>query len=168
MKKIIVIVLISCIMLCGCSKEENSPQQTAPATEQTKAPTAVPTKDPIEAHVDDVLDDLQELNDEIQSEIEITNLRTDVNTYDTLVSCLNMAMIEKEIVQELKDVQAEVIINENGLQFKNISEATANAISKSIENIVGDISVLTTHKEYSVSIDKTIIKRTNPPVVPEN
>lgn len=49
MKKVITIVMIICIMLCGCSKSEpQTTPTTAPTSEPTKEPTQAPTTAPTE------------------------------------------------------------------------------------------------------------------------
>lgn len=164
MKKVISIVLMICIMLCGCSNEEpktpDVPKTTdAPTTEPTKEPTQEPTQAPTDSITETPSDDgtgfedVDKLLSEINNEIDASKKETDKANYDTLVSYIQIALTDSRIYEEpTSELNGYIRINNEGLAFLYISDNVANVI---LETIGSDRKYLTTTGEYYIQIEKT-------------
>lgn len=150
MKKLIVILMILTMVLCGCNKEETKTQST-PTAEPTKAPTATqePTKAPTEAPDDE--GNIDKLLNEINEELDASRLENDKLTYQNLISWINIAFTDERIYSEKIDgLNGIVIISSDGIQFKDVPDVISIAI---IDAIGESMDSMKTFGEYSVGIE---------------
>ena len=176
MKKLTIITMILCLILCGCSNNREktvtpTPEPTTVA-EPTKAPTEAPTAEPTDAPTAEPTEDptptpdaLEELEKEITDEVELSRAKTDKETYIALNNCIMVALTDDDVIPYLNDLHAEVIINQEGVTFKNAPDVLIAKVYDMMKN-AGDINGFVTYKEYSLNIDGLTVTRTNPPVVP--
>lgn len=150
MKKLIVILMILTLVLCGCSKEEPKTQSTptaAPTAEPTKAPTATPEP----TKVPDNEDDLDKLLNEINEELDASRRENDKSIYNNLISWINIAFTDARIYSApISNLNGIVIISRDGIQFKDVPDVISIAI---IESIGDSMDSMKTFGEYSVGIE---------------
>ena len=176
MKKVITIVMIICIMLCGCSKSEpQTTPTTAPTSEPTKeptqAPTETPTTAPTETPTETPAEPTQEPSDaelicELCMEkpaeyiykdhllcydcyfIALKN-ETDVENYKALVECCNIAATYEDVIKELSSMgTARIFIGADGVSFEN---AGANLVLR-MQGVLPDLLTMTTAQDCEVQM----------------
>ena len=147
MKKLLTILLVICIMACGCGKEEpKATNNTTPVpTKETKQSADTPTSDPAQA-VKEVLDE--------------SRLNKDIETYDWLIASVQLALIEKDVFPILKDIHGKIVVSPDGLSYTDLPADFTKALEK---NLGDDISSMTTYGEYTIAIDAGTVIRENAP-----
>lgn len=171
MKKVITIVMMMCIMLCGCDKAD-TPATKAPdstTTTPTKEPTQEPTKEQStpEPTKEETANDTtptisaEELIDEINAEISESQAKTTLLNYDSMVSAANIALCTPSVIDELSKLgTGHIVMSPDGIVFDNIG----TEMQKELQNILGDLSDMKFYQECSIRIDSPgIITRETPP-----
>lgn len=172
MKKLLVILVI-CFVLCGCSKEETP--EPEPITEipiQEITPTAIPTlnaKCPICNRLTDCKEFIRtsyslELKRDIEKAYYLCDNcysqaekdEADLKAYDYLVSDIMLAMTDKELTES--DLHGTILISDEGVSFIDVNDTFLNCIHK----IFIDDTRYKTSKVYKITIDKRL-KETDKP-----
>lgn len=173
MKKLLLLSLILCLIVCGCSKEEpktdNKPiETTTPTTESTPTAEPTPTEKPkiacqicgritecnefiqtrYNAKIDRDVDKAYYLCDKCYAEAETDE--ADVKTYDELKSYILLATAEKEVSE--KDLHGTVFVSKEGVSYIGVNDTMLNCIHKMFK----DDTKFKTSKVYSITIDKYI------------
>lgn len=141
MKKLFLLLMIMCLALCGCSKEE---PQTAPTT-----PTSEPTKEatPTESVAPTMTDD--ELLKEIYDEIDDTHKSITKTNYETMVSATNISLTYESVLKELSNSGDGFIkMGPEGIEFDNIGPE----MQKALENILGSLSDMKFYQECTIKV----------------
>lgn len=163
MKKVSILLLIICIMVCGCSSKPETPAPTqAPTQELTPEPTKAPTDTPTP------MDDLDQLAQEVNDAVEKARIQTDKTKYDCLIENIQLAMANKNMTGILQDVHGEVTFDETGAHLNGLPEILVADIQEVLDYLEDDLSYYTTHKPYSFNIDGYQITRTNEPIDPDD
>ena len=160
MKKVITIVMIMCIMLCGCDKTD-TPTAKAPdstTTTPTKEPTQEPTKEQStpEPTKEETSNDTtptisaEELIEEINAEIDESQMNTTIANYDSMYIAANIALANPDVLDEtFKLGDGYIKMSPDGITFENISPALQNEIA----NFLGDLSELKFYQKCSIKIN---------------
>jgi hypothetical protein len=160
MKKIIAILIIMCLMLCGCSKAE--PQTvTAPTSEPTKEPTQAPTEPPTPTESITETPANAEQSSELQYACELcgstkdlyvceTDKRsyilcdgcyldvirsdTDCKDFQNVFEVIELSFADAEVYEENKSLgTAYIKVTESGLSYENVGEKLQEKIAYYIE-----------------------------------
>ena len=159
MKKLIAILMI-CVMLCGCSKEEpkNTNTTTPAPTEETKPaadePTSAPDSDPTPTM------SLEELADAINEELDDSRLQVDIEKYDMLVSVIMLTLIDKNVAPIFKDIKGKIMVSKDGLSFEDLPDVFTETFLSYLEK---EASEFTTYGAYIIGIDAGMITREKAP-----
>lgn len=153
MKKLIVL-LIMCLMLCGCSIEEPKPTPTsAPTSEPTKEPTQAPTETP--THETDVEYHCQICNASSKEKplsicskgdakyilcddcyLDVVKSDTDCQIFQNILSIVEIAFADVDVFQENKSLgTAYIKINESGLSYENAGEILQEKVNSYLESM---------------------------------
>lgn len=160
MKKLIVI-LIMCLALCGCSKEEPTPT-TTPTSEPTKEPTKEPTTAPTEAPTvtETPAEDIVEYHCQVcgvssnekplsvcakgdakyilcdDCYLDIVKSDTDCQIFQNILGIVEIAFADAEVFKENKSLgTAYIKINESGLSYENAGEKLQEKVNSYLESM---------------------------------
>lgn len=178
MKKLIAIVMIICIMLCGCSKAPNEPTSTTPTT---NIPTDVekveisPTEVPNEYTLDgscDICHKTKKLKEYRYETVtyavcedcyndKILGYESDYNVYDSIFGIVYIALTDDSIFEKIKDEPVTITYDAFGITCSN------SVISDYfIREFKMDLSEPSKVGSYEMIIDGNFVKKSKPPKHP--
>lgn len=179
MKKVITILIIICIMLCGCSKSEpQTTPTTAPTSEPTKEPTQAPTV-PTEKSNESGLTIICEFCNESPAEyvykdhalcyedymLALRN-ETDIQNYNAIIESANIAGTYEDVITELASMgPAQIYIDQSGVQLKN---SGANLLI-ALESCIPDLMDITIAQKCEIQVEFVAgvgvkVTKTKPPI----
>ena len=143
MKKLIALLMVICIMACGCGKEETKNTTTPAPTAETKAS-----------------DDMEKLEEEIDEQVKASRVKLDLETYDAMIAALQLGLTDKKAYAAMKDVEeAYIDITPDGVKLTNIDDALLDAILMFNPDFMDN----TMHDDYRIKISKMTITREKAP-----
>ena len=146
MKKVITILMIICIMLCGCSKEE--PKTSAPVTQAPATPTVAPTEVPADPTPTTTI---EELAAEVEAEVQEAHHQLDVETYAALCNMIMVNSTKEEALQDVDGMDGIITIDPSGISFKDIPDS----FMISLLNLLGDdFTGYKTYGEYTIKVSQ--------------
>lgn len=175
MKKLFLLLMIMCLVLCGCSKEETQPTPTSvPTLEPTQAPTEAPAEKP-----DSSLKIICEFCNEEPAEyvykdhclcfddyMLALNNETDIQNYNALVEAANIAGTNEDVIMDLASMgPAQIIVNKDGVQLKNSGASLLIAL----ESCLPDLKDMTIKQDCEIQVEfksgmGIFVTKTKPPI----
>lgn len=177
MKKLSLLLIALCIVLCSCSKSSETP------VSETKA-TNMPTQDEnveksqsvnIACAVCNKITDCTEyttkkyyveLNDYLEKTYYLCDScyplvvqnECDKETYDCLIAYTQIALTDKKIVPD--EANGKIIIDRTGISFEGFGDSFIESLKTVADS---EFSTMVTSKEYSITVKDMFIKRERDP-----
>lgn len=110
MKKLIALLIVICIIACGCGKEETKNTTTPAPTEEVKTSSTTSN-------------DKENTVEEVEEWVASSRYKRDLEVYDCLISTIQVALIGKGVLETMKDVPTAYFdIDSTGVTVTNVSQ----------------------------------------------